>query len=203
MELSDLIFDFIIDKKKRINTTGRIEPFELDIYSERIQHYKAYQATPYRLLAFIEKNLPVDPTQYNFIDVGVGKGRALLYFGKLPFKSLMGVEISAQLVRDFYKNFKNLDINLTTHPQIYQGDILNFDLPMGPNLFFLYNPFDGLILKEFLNKHKEIDSNRDIFIYVNPIRDFVFEMNGYSCIGHFQNENPNKTIKLFTSPKSM
>jgi SAM-dependent methyltransferase len=34
---------------------------------------------------------------YNFVDVGAGKGRALLLASELPFRKIIGVELSAEL----------------------------------------------------------------------------------------------------------
>src|ERR1700719_3166712 len=41
---------------------------------------------------------------YTFVDIGAGKGRALLLAAELPFRKVIGVELSEELARIAQKN---------------------------------------------------------------------------------------------------
>ena len=43
--------------------------------------------------------LPIQHQDFTFIDIGCGKGRALLIAAQFPFRHLLGVEISTELVK--------------------------------------------------------------------------------------------------------
>ena len=65
----------------------------------------------------------------------------------------MGLEFSATLC---VQARKNIDIFLAKGKilapiEVVQGDVTQHTLAGDENVFFLYNPFDGVILAEFLN----------------------------------------------------
>src|SRR3954451_11618073 len=47
-----------------------------------------------------------DPGDYSFVDVGAGKGRAVLLASRLPLRSAIGVELSADLARVAHANIE-------------------------------------------------------------------------------------------------
>jgi len=67
---------------------------------QRIQH----APTRPRVLRSLLGRLDVDYTQFVFIDLGCGKGRAVLVAAEFPFKKIIGVEFAAELVRHAREN---------------------------------------------------------------------------------------------------
>ncbi len=81
---------------------------------------------------------------YTFVDVGAGKGRALLLAAELPFRKAIGVELNEELARIARRN-----VNLWTRAtksrgkiRVLRQDALEFRWPRAPLLVYLNNPFD-------------------------------------------------------------
>lgn len=91
-------------------------------------------------------------SDYAFIDIGCGKGRALLLAAQYSFREVVGVELNSSLVETAQAN---LDLWRTAqHPsmpmQAIHQDATEFELPPGPCLLFLYAPFAEPILRKFI-----------------------------------------------------
>jgi SAM-dependent methyltransferase len=96
-------------------------------------------------------DLPV--SDYAFVDVGCGKGRALMLATRYPFREILGVELNPGLAETAQTN---LELWRTTqHPPMPMRalctDATQFDIPDGPCLLFLYNPFAEPVLRKFLD----------------------------------------------------
>ena len=80
---------------------------------------------------------------YSFVDVGAGKGRALLLAAELPFRKVIGVELSEELVRISQRNVARWTRieKPKAKIRVLQQDAANFRWPRTPLLVYLYNPF--------------------------------------------------------------
>ena len=115
-----------------------------------------------------------------FIDIGAGMGRAMLLAAEMPFRSVLGVELNATLVRIARKNLavwrKSGQSAVPTH--IRCGDAAEFAFPEGPCLAFLFNPFGAAVMRRLLKAMAKAFRNRpgqlDI-LYVNNEQEGVFE----------------------------
>ena len=80
---------------------------------------------------------------YSFVDVGAGKGRVLLLAAELPFRKIIGVEISEELAGIAQSNAARW--SRVARPKakirIVNGDAAKFPWPRTPLLVYLYNPF--------------------------------------------------------------
>jgi tRNA G46 methylase TrmB len=52
------------------------------------------------------ESIPLRPRMFTFVDIGSGKGRALLVASELPFAKIVGVELSHELNRIAQENIK-------------------------------------------------------------------------------------------------
>jgi len=97
--------------------------------------------------ALTELNIPY--AQFTFVDVGCGKGRALLIAAGFPFARLLGVELSPGLCGI-------ARANLATQPDaarratILTQDATSLVFPRTSLLLFLYDPFPDDALTRFL-----------------------------------------------------
>jgi len=191
INIYDKVLDFWADKKRNITTTAFIDVHKIQSSSPHLIEAKACQATHYRLLDFIfKKALEIPYAESNFIDVGCGLGRVVIYASDFPFKSITGVDIGENIIEMAKTNTKDRNINLICQ------DILNFSPPLGKNIYFLYNPFSTHILKAFVeSEHRKDD---DLFIYINPLRGFVFDMYGYAKMVLYNPQNHNRIIHLYS-----
>jgi SAM-dependent methyltransferase len=112
---------------------------------------------PSRFRAILQRWLATPPelpaSEYAFIDVGCGKGRALMLATQYPFREVLGVELNGGLAETAQANL-NL-WHATQHPPMPVNavctDASEFEIPAGACLFFLYNPFAEPVLRKFLD----------------------------------------------------
>jgi hypothetical protein len=80
---------------------------------------------------------------YTFVDVGTGKGRPVLLASELPFRKVIGVELSDDLARVAQQNVTRW--NRIRKPEakirVVHEDAMKFQWPRTPLLVYLYNPF--------------------------------------------------------------
>jgi predicted RNA methylase len=113
-----------------------------------------------------------------FIDLGSGKGRALIVAAEFPFKALVGYELSSSLVDISRRNINKL--KLSHRVTIIQSDASKPELPRTAEIIiFLNNPFKRPLV-EILKHHTQsfLDSSSHAkvwIIYCNPVHYDVFD----------------------------
>ena len=110
---------------------------------------------------------------YSFVDVGAGKGRALLLAAELPFRKVIGVEISEELSRIAQRNVTiwSRAGRPKARIRVVQQDAAKFRWPRTPLLVYLYNPFECTLvahLAESLAAEAASGSGLVDLLYVNP-----------------------------------
>ena len=118
--------------------------------------------------------LGIDPARYAFVDYGSGKGRALLLASALPFRRVLGVEHARELHEAALANVARARDALPGAARIecMWSDATTFAPPAGPLACFLYNPFDGTVLRALLDRlaASAAAEPRDIRLaYLNPV----------------------------------
>ena len=108
---------------------------------------------PSRLLNILNRwqasNPPHPLSEYTFVDLGCGKGRAVLLASQLGFRESIGVELNPTLAATARSNAERwIAANLARSPiRIEQQDAAEFAWPSGPTLIFLFNPFSAPVLE--------------------------------------------------------
>ncbi len=95
---------------------------------------------------------PIDRTV--FLDVGAGKGRAMLLASQHPFLRVEGVELNPGLAAVATANMKLWKKDphaVTLAPlRLREGDATRLPLPPEPTLAYLFHPFETKLLQRFL-----------------------------------------------------
>ena len=118
---------------------------------------------------------------FSFIDLGAGMGRAVLLAAQLPFRQVVGVELNPTLVRIARKNlsiWRSLDRTRAPMKMICR-DAVDFRLPTGPCLVFLFNPFGATVMRRLLKAWKKgcVEQARQLdLIYVNNEQEHMLEI---------------------------
>jgi SAM-dependent methyltransferase len=104
-------------------------------------------------------------SQFTFVDLGCGKGRALLLAGEYDFRKIVGVEFSPRLARIAARNAERFGPERIT---VLRADVRAFRFPEGPLVVFLYNPFSARITRSVMQR---LHSHPNTFYvaYVNPL----------------------------------
>ena len=98
---------------------------------------------------------PVAPIgQTVFLDVGAGKGRAMLLASRYPFLRIEGVELNPGLAAIARRNmgfWQAAPNSEALAPMLLrEADASRAPLPVGPTLAYLFHPFEAKILRRFL-----------------------------------------------------
>jgi len=158
----------IFDLLHGTDTEEAIKVYKLDAVSSSYIHSHGYQASHSNRVADILASLPIRREQYNFVDVGCGKGRALIVAAEIGFRKVTGVEISRALCEKARKNLSICGII----GQVLNCDAAAFEAPESACVLFLYSPFNRWVMHQFRrNVERRLKhSNEDIWIvYFSPI----------------------------------
>jgi SAM-dependent methyltransferase len=110
---------------------------------------------------------------YSLVDVGAGKGRALLLAAELPFRKVVGVEVSEELARIAQRNVARWSRVAKPKPKIRVvcEDAANFRWPRTPLLVYLYNPFACSLVAQMAERLATVAASGSGLVdllYVNP-----------------------------------
>lgn len=141
----------------------------------------AYQPSEPALFHEMVRALPLEPREladFTFIDIGSGKGRALLLAAEYPFRRIVGVEIVAGLNAAAEANIHRRREQAPTSPpmETWTGDACDFRLPAGPLVVYLFNPLPEAALVKFvagLEESLRAAPRPLVILYHNPLLEHV------------------------------
>ena len=145
--------DRAFDLKYGTDTAGIIRAGSMDIPNELQQHVQRYQGITAKTFNSLLSHLSIDFSKFVFIDIGSGKGRALLLASAFPFRRIIGVELSSALTEVARANIRTYRDPLQKCQDIecICSDATGFHIPLDDTVFYLFNPFDGSIMQKFVN----------------------------------------------------
>ena len=154
------------DAAHQVDTSGLVRGQDIDSGSLSDLYITAYYGISPSSLRQALDLLPEPVDTYTFVDLGCGKGRALLVAAERGFSRLVGVEISPELARI-------AQANTAREPRIHvqQGDAARFPFPDEPLVIFLYHPFLPPVLRKVLRnlERTRAGSAHPVFLlYANP-----------------------------------
>jgi hypothetical protein len=131
--------------------------------------------------------------EYQFIDIGSGKGKICFEVARdWHFSEVVGVEYESRLVEAANKNKKLLDSNVA----FVWSDASKYLLPDGKNIVYIFNSFNDVILKKFIDNNKEsLRKNKSIILYAQNIHRTVFLNNGARAL--YEDLNRRQSIFIF------
>ncbi|NYF81179.1 class I SAM-dependent methyltransferase [Granulicella arctica] len=171
------------DQMHGVDTSGLVPAGHLVTGHPNDAHVTAYYGIAPSILRTLisrwRESPPPEPiSQYSFVDIGAGKGRAMLVASELPFRQIIGIELNPGMARTAQKN---LDHWLAIHSAdptanpiapilLLEQDALEFHFPVTPTLLFLFHPFEAPVLKALLRRIETQYANRPNLLdllYVN------------------------------------
>jgi SAM-dependent methyltransferase len=120
--------------------------------------------------------LPQELSPFTFIDIGSGKGRALVLAAQRPFKEVIGIELSPSLHRSAGKNVERLRPSLRARIRTLNMDARQFVFPPIPTVAYFFNPFGEGPLGEVINNIERVhrNSHNQVFVlYLWPFHEKV------------------------------
>ena len=148
------------------DTGGYIPGEELGTGSRSDLYNTAYYAIAPSTLRHALGLLPVGVAGFTFVDLGCGKGRALLVAEEFGFDRVVGVELSAKLQQIAVRNTMH-----SPRISVENVDASQVNYPSTPLVIFLYHPFLATVLERVLeNLEEQLDRTpRETFLLIaNP-----------------------------------
>jgi SAM-dependent methyltransferase len=167
------------DRQYGIDTSG-VVPVEMitsdKILSRKINPYGASQ--PSIIRRAITALGAVD--DYEFIDLGCGKGRAMVVASEFPFLRISGIELSPDLTKVARRNIATLQRDFPARPPVeaVEGNAITFPFPKAKLVLFFCHSFGEELLSQLIgNLEAAISSGIGpiFFVYYNPVHGNVLD----------------------------
>ena len=173
------------DMENGVRTSGLITGRHLKSGHRHDQHVTAYYGVaPSVFHALVHRwrrsGLAAPMEEFTFVDMGAGMGRAVLMSAEMSFREVVGVELNPTLARIASRNLTAWRAagRARTPMRIVRGDAAEFNLPEGPCLVFLFNPFGAPVMRRLLARIAESFAGRPgqlDLLYVNHEQVSVLE----------------------------
>jgi hypothetical protein len=166
------------DWERRANTTsggvGACSRFLGLLHSE-------YQPIEPEIFREILRQLEIEFARFTFVDIGSGKGRALLLAAECPFRRIIGIELLPEL--------HEIAVGNVAHDgriELICGDAAGFGFPLEPLVVYFFNPLPETGLREVMrNLEGSVrEGPRPVYvIYINPVYErTAFGSSGFEKI---------------------
>jgi predicted RNA methylase len=175
----------IFDLRLGVATAGR-SLTSSDVYSAGSSNWP-YEGCHWPALSLALRDLK--PAERDvFVDLGSGRGKALLIAGRLPYQRVVGVEIDSELAESSRRNLAR------SHRRLQAGlveqeiaNVLDWPIPDNATMIFMYNPFFGETFRAAMAKvFDSYDRNpRDLHI----VYEFPWEHDWLVATGRVVVEN--------------
>jgi len=173
------------DTEHGVDTSGLLTAVDLASGHPNDLLVTGYGGTPPSRFRFVMDRWfaapPENPiSSYTFLDIGAGKGRTLMLACDYPFREIIGVERNLGLTDIAAANLEKWRASghLCPPTRAVCRDILEFEFPDTPCLFYLYNPFAEPILRRLIEHiERSFSANPrplDI-LYSHPVSPHLFE----------------------------
>src|SRR4051812_27000389 len=174
-----LAFQLLLDeikgeKKYKLNTAG----------FDRVVASTAYSYMPSNYILLEELFTELNKYSHNgtFLDLGCGKGRAMMVAAHYNFKKIMGVELEKEYCNAIADSIPNIEKELSCKIDVICTDAGEYKIPNDVQTIFFYNPFKETVMEKVVQNLMEsiINYNRPVFvIYLNPLFSSYFINAGF------------------------
>ena len=173
--------DSRLDRQYGLQTEGlQLPPVASESLGEHLAEARPYSPIQIAVFRDMMSAAGVDPRQYLFVDLGSGKGRALILAAEYGFRRVLGVELVPGLCSTAARN---LDTYRRARPgappiDIHCGDAATYPMPREDAVLFLYHPFGERVVRKVA---ANIDASlrawprKLVIAYRNPVHSEVFD----------------------------
>ena len=168
------------DQQFGVETSGLLLPEDLPSGKRKDVYNNGYFGVAPSVFRQILNRLDLKFEDYTFIDLGSGKGRALLLASEYPFHAIAGVELSPKLHAIAVANIAGYrgSAQRCRNVRSIEADATEFQFPAGPLLVYLWNPFEGPVFTSVLANLEAALAHepREIYIvYIQPDQEAQIE----------------------------
>ena len=161
------------DERFGVETSGLV--YDLPTGHLHDAYNNGYFAVAPSLFRGIFDRLDLDYRRFTFVDVGSGKGRALLLASSYPFAEVIGVELSPRLDRIARTNIARYAGRYSPDsiPRVHslRADAAEFCWPPAPLVVYMWNAFTEPVMVQVLENLRAAlaEQPREMYlVYVHP-----------------------------------
>src|ERR1700682_2693760 len=134
-------------------TGGTQEISDLTIVGENARYGRNHVASEPSYFSGMMADLHLDLNNFTFIDLGSGKGRALMLASEFPFRRLVGVEFCYELHEAAIENFATFTSRKSAESRValVYGDAAAYAFPVEPLVIYMFNPFGSSVVRQVAN----------------------------------------------------
>jgi SAM-dependent methyltransferase len=167
------IFD-LFDREHGTETRGNVSLKRLGILHPVARFGVGYQPIDPGVFRRAIHSLPSEmtPGELTFVDLGCGKGRALILAGELSFRELVGIDISPSLVECARQNLARARI---ANARVICRNAARYQFPPGNLLVYMFHPFAGPVFRQAMRNLCRSASADVWMVYINPVERAILE----------------------------
>ena len=156
------------DRKHGTETGGRTSLKRLGVLHPSALYGISYQPIGPWLFrrALRTRRAEIDPGEYTFVDLGCGKGRALILAAELGFREVVGIDLAPTLVDCARRNLARAHVR-NARAACQSADAFQF--PPGNLAVYLFNPFVGPVFRRTMQNLCRMSSGNIFVVYIDPV----------------------------------
>ncbi|HEV8718317.1 MAG TPA: class I SAM-dependent methyltransferase [Candidatus Binatia bacterium] len=143
-ELRYRLTDHYYERRLGVETAGRLTATDLGFANAEFMDYDPIW---YWEIYSALNRIPLNQSTSTFLDYGSGKGRAVIAAAALPFRRVIGIEISDRLLAIAKKNLDTMRHKRCKRVELLLTDATQYAVPEDVNLIYFFNPFAGQVLQ--------------------------------------------------------
>lgn len=133
-----------------------------------------------RLLLRLAERYAPKLDQFTFIDLGCGKGRAMLFASEFPFRDIIGIEFSPDLYAIAQQNIRRFRSasQKCIRIETILSDASSYNFPPAPTVLFMFNPFGAEVMARVVKNLQLSLENHPrpmLIIYYYPVQRVLIE----------------------------
>ncbi len=159
------------EKKYQIATSQPAELKDLTIHQKDTRQASRYEAVNYYILEKLLEKMTSFAEPRNFVDLGCGKGRAMVVAAHYGFNNIKGIDFAEEVCAAAARHMEPMQQRLGITYSVVCADVLEYSIEPEDSVFFMFNPFTGETIARFLDKLEDslLHHPRDIyFLYASP-----------------------------------
>jgi SAM-dependent methyltransferase len=189
-----------LDRLLGVRTDFIQTPVAITSEVDVLPHAKRYQPSGFlsvvRVLRLVRHRYPTE----TFIDLGCGAGRVLVLASCTGFRSLVGVDIDPGLLECAAANFDTFRRRFRVKSQLQLKNVSagRYEIPSQDSTIFLFNPFDPVVMEQFLEFNRErMQAVQVTFVCINPRVGEVLVKFGFQTVHEWPNVEFSRLVRVY------
>lgn len=134
------------------------------------KEYHHYQGASYKVLLALLADLADTTKAFRFVDIGCGKGRAVLVAEYCGYNKLTGIDLDPELIKEAIQNLQRYPFKrLESQIDFRRENALTYDYDDEASLYFLFNPFGEAVMESVLKRILDRNNQEFWVVYMNPL----------------------------------